>query len=175
MDKNKPKDYLLEVASAIGVQFVASDIRSVVMQSKLCGKGTSTCKVEFKDSDKKFELMRNKSKMKDNQELANVSIFDVLSRDSAELFKSAKGAKSKGYKFIYHRNGKIFVKADENRQPIHIPSKKDIINLPFLVGHDPPETQSSGSGITNQRASRRVPLFENADEDDKGDESAKHN
>ena len=135
IDKNKSKLYLLEVCNAIGVNLNDSDIKSLVIQPKLSGRGMLVLKVELKESDNKFDIMRNKSKCRSLPRYSHVSFFDVLSHDAAVLYKEAKGLKAKGYKFVFHRNGKIFVKAKEDSQPILISSRKMIIEMPFLGGH----------------------------------------
>lgn len=165
VDKNKPKSFLMEVVKSIGVDLIESDVKSVVIQPKLSVKGMSVMKIEFKDSDKKFEIMKNKSKCKNIKKYEKVSFFDVLSRDAAELYKSAKSLKAKGYKFVYSRNGKVFVKSKEDSQPILVTSKKMILELPFLGASDDFQSPDLPTESTNRRRTL-AKIFEIEDEDE---------
>lgn len=167
IDRQNPKKYLLEVAAGIGVNLNVSDVKSIVLQPKLSGNGMSVMKIEFSDSERKFDVMRNKSKCRSSQVLMDVSFFDVLSHDAADLYKAAKGVKTKGYKFVYHRNGKIFVKANEESQPILITSKKTILNLPFLNGSD---NFGTSNAITVRIVRRPTLEFHNNVEDKEEEE-----
>lgn len=77
--------------------------------------------------------MRSKSKLKDIPQCKEVSFFDVLSRNAADLFKYSKLLKECDYKFIYHHKGKIFAKKTEQSQPIHILNKQKVDDLIHLI------------------------------------------
>lgn len=86
-------------------------------------------KIEFKEESKKFEILRNKYKLKSLQQFKSVSFFDILSRDAAELYKYAKLLKGHGFQFIFHHSGKILAKKDEHSVPILLKSKQNIDDL----------------------------------------------
>lgn len=134
---------LIQVVNACGVELAAGDIKSSSVQQKMTNGEMTVIKIEFKDEEKKFQVMKNKSKLKELTQFKDVSLFDVLSRSSADLFKHAKLLKECGFKFIYHHSGKIFAKKSEQTEPIQISNKSKVDEL--LRGYTAGNLASNGN------------------------------
>lgn len=160
VDKETIIKEVVDAIVAIGVPLEERDIKSAMVQQKMNNEHSSIIKIEFKEEEKKFQLMKNKSKLKDLPQYKDCSFFDVLSRSAADLFKYTKLLKECGYKFIYHRTGKIFAKKTEQSQPILILNKQKVdellhgnLAMAQQVGSTP---NSMSSGRTAERRSKFI-------------------
>lgn len=128
-NKDTFKNYIVTIIAAAGLQVKLDDLKSAIFQQKMSNSHGAIIKIEFKEESMKFEVMKSKSKLRDLPNFKNVTFFDVLSRDAAELFKYAKTLKECGFKYVYHRGGRVFVKKQETDQPVAIPHKRKVDEL----------------------------------------------
>lgn len=117
------------VAEAEEIIIRRDEVAKAMIQFKMSNENSTVIKVEFKDDSKKFEFLRNKSKLRALADWKDVFLFDVLSKDSAETFKYAKLLKEKGYAFVYHLSGRIYAKEKEGSHPIHITNKRVVDDI----------------------------------------------
>lgn len=119
-NKEDPAITICEIGNSVGLNFKRSDIRTAVVQHKMSVNGSSVIKVEFKDEVFKFDLLKNRAKIRAN--FKDFAFFDVLSKENAVLFKQSKELLANGYGFVYHRSGRIFTKKNAEADPILIKS-----------------------------------------------------
>lgn len=126
-NKLDPLRKIVDCCAAVGLELKKEDVKSAVVQEKMSNNQFVTVKLDFKDEQTKFDILKNKSKLKQIGEKS--SFFDVLSRENGILYKYAKELFSKGYSFVYHRGGKIFAKETAESIPVLIKSKKKVEEL----------------------------------------------
>lgn len=122
-----PGANVIEIGASVGINISRNDIKSAVIQTKLSNDEFSLSKLEFRDEFIKFQLLKNRANIK--KVFKDAVFFDVLSRENADLFKSAKILLTKGFAVVYHHSGRIFVKKTAESNPYHIKCKADIAGL----------------------------------------------
>lgn len=127
LDKKDPAATVVEIATKADLGIQRKDIRSAVVQPRMSGESSTVVKVEFKDEQDKINLMKSRAKIRTQNK--DVALFDVLSRENAELYKSARVLVSKGYAFVYHRNGRVYAKKTADVAPVLIKSKEMVETL----------------------------------------------
>ncbi|XP_046802083.1 repetitive organellar protein-like [Lucilia cuprina] len=87
--------------------------------------------VEFRTSDLKVEFLKNKDKLKQQPDLADIEIIDYVSDEVFNLYQYAKMLKDHGFASIYWRNNCVYAKKIRSSlcDPILIKSKNDVDNL----------------------------------------------
>lgn len=70
--------------------------------------------------------MAGKVNLKTDKSLQNVFINDFLSRDTIELLNHAKSVKAVGYKFVFVRGGKVFIRKNENSRVVGVRSMDEV-------------------------------------------------
>lgn len=126
INKSAVSDDVIQVARALGVNCTKSDINSAVIQQQMSNDKMTIIKIEFNNIEKKLLMMRSKSKLKELPNYKQFSMFDVLSRSGADLFKHAKLLKAEGFSHVYHHSGKIFVKKTHQSEAIYIQNKQKV-------------------------------------------------
>lgn len=146
MTKEKSIEVVLKVAEELDVNLVSSDIKEV---SCFVNKRTNKSDYVFelkKPELKKELIMKRKSKLiyaNNNLEIFSVnSNSSTINRNSSRIFindhlcqfnhhllNHAKSLKNCGYKYVWYKFGKIFVKKDDTSEIISIRSYQMIDNL----------------------------------------------
>ncbi|XP_037823312.1 uncharacterized protein LOC119611714 [Lucilia sericata] len=87
--------------------------------------------VEFRTSELKVEFLKNKDKLKQLSDLADIEIIDYVSDEVFNLYQYAKILKDHGFASIYWRNNCVYAKKTRSSlcDPILIKSKNDVDNL----------------------------------------------
>lgn len=134
LNDKDPASTVVDICSAVGLKIQKSDIRSAVVQRKMSGNDSSVVKIDFKDEDSKINIMKNRAKIR--TKFNDAAFFDVLSKDNAVLYKSARMLCSKGFAFVYHRNGRIYAKKTTDAIPILVKSTAMVEQLSIGTASD---------------------------------------
>lgn len=157
-------DVVIGIANKIGANVVADQIDDAYFlhgnNNKSNNREKSNNKksivVKFSKKVYKDKFMAEKPKLKEDSSLKSVYINDFLSRESMELLNHAKSVKAVGYKFVFVKSGKIFVKKDEKSRAIVVRSMEDVDKILL---------RSSKGGVSTSRRGRSI-IVDDDDEDD---------
>lgn len=138
-----PLSNLIDCCTAAGLQLKKEDFKSAVIQDKMSRDEHIVVKLHFKEEKNKFEILKNKSKIKSFS--SKTTFFDVLSRENGNLFKYAKVLLTKGFSFVYHRGGKIYAKTSPDSDPVLIKSTKKVDELASVIHVAGFSTPTSGA------------------------------
>ncbi|KAI8117949.1 hypothetical protein CVS40_10315 [Lucilia cuprina] len=126
---------VLNIASKAGINIQEDDVDETYFlngnkqNKKNKQNNRKSIVVKFTNKQTKQKLMREKSKLKEINELKNVFINDFLCKETLQLLNYAKSLKEVGFKFIYAKNGNIFAKKNEkSRQYIIILKTMDDVD-----------------------------------------------
>lgn len=123
---------VLDIAHKIGADIKADNISEAYVLSNKSKKeenGRRAVVVKFISKIHKDKFMAEKRKLKQNNELKHVFINDFLSSETMKLYNYAKSVKKVGYKFVFSRGSKIFVRKNEDSAIITIRSMDDVDKL----------------------------------------------
>lgn len=88
INKADPAANVVEIANKVGISISRSYIKSAVILPKLYFNDRVVAKLEFKDESVKMEFMKNRANIK--KSFKEAVFFDVLSKENADLYKSAR-------------------------------------------------------------------------------------
>lgn len=107
-------DAVVNLAKNVGVEISKENIADAYfLNNRRSNVENKNIIVKFADNNSKIKFMAAKSELQKSEETKKTFVNDFLSKETLALFNYAKTLKSVGYKFVYPRNGKIFVKKNE--------------------------------------------------------------
>lgn len=119
------KDYVVSLAIAGDLSMDGNDIFSVdLQQPKVQRDDTCLIFVVFKTFETKQKFLALKPTFP-----KNLNVMEALNKEALALFNQAKSLKRCGYKQVYHSNGKVFVKKNNDSPPIIIQSFNHVKEL----------------------------------------------
>lgn len=129
--KENATEVVMDIAKIIGAEISADQVEDAYfVHNKKSNKNEASNKksivVKFSKKIHKDKFMAEKSKLKQNDTLRNVFINDFLCKESMELLNYAKSVKAVGYKFVFAKGSKVFVKKDEKSHLVFIKSMDDV-------------------------------------------------
>lgn len=133
-DGNKQAiDVVLDIAGKIGADISTGQVDDAYFLPSRKNTNSNNNKdekksivVKFASKIQKHKFMAGKSKLKENDSLKTTYINDFLCKESMELLNHAKSIKAVGYKYVWTRDSKIFVKKDEKSRAVFIRNMDDV-------------------------------------------------
>ena len=139
--RENTNELVREIGSMIGINIYESDIdTSHRLPVRRSAKYPPSIIVKFVRRDLRDEVFKQKKKLKDftTRNIPDLSrlpqsrifIVESLTKASKNLYKnSQKVKKDLDYKFLWTRQGKIFLRKDEDSTPIRISCQQDLDNI----------------------------------------------
>lgn len=170
-DDEKAIDVVLKIAGKIGAEIKADQVDDAYFlqnrnkDNKNASKKRSVV-VKFSTKTQKQKFMAEKSKLRQSEELKTVFINDFLCRESMELLNYAKSVKAVGYKFVFARGAKVFVRKDEKSRIIFIRSMDDVDKILMRASQGIPAVRRSHVTTINDDSSESAEEEEEDGDDD---------
>lgn len=99
------------------------------LNNRLKSNDNKNLVIKFAEKKSKDIFMEAKSKLKNNEESKKIFVNDLLSKDTLSVLNHAKTLKTVGYKFVFPKHGKIFVKKNETSRAKIVRSNDDVDKL----------------------------------------------
>lgn len=120
---------VVSMMNKVGVDLTAGDIDDAHFMYKKPNQKKQTMVVKFNSAKAKQKLMASKNKLREKDETKNIYVNDFLSRETLALLNHAQSVKTIGYRRVYARFGRVYVKMNEFSRPKLIRCADDVDNL----------------------------------------------
>ncbi|XP_075163372.1 uncharacterized protein LOC142236006 [Haematobia irritans] len=118
---------VIKLASDVGVSVSQESISDAYFLKTKNDKKSIVVKLNSQKT--KDKLMLVKSKLNEKDETKSVFIHEYLSRETMALLNYAKSLKNIGYRSVYAKNGRIFVKMSELSRPRQLQNMEEVDEL----------------------------------------------
>lgn len=140
------EEVVKQIGNAAGVNIEENDLETVFVRRSRhqgqSGKNADSIIVNFSNLRVKQKLMSSKKSLASTQ-YKDVKLFDELSDANLQLYNHAINLRKNGYKYLYHKSGKIFVRLTDTSQPIVIRSLQHVDTLLLQRSPRRPENRRS--------------------------------
>lgn len=128
-DSDTAMDTLINTFNKVGVNVKPEELDDAFFIGKKKTENKQTVVAKFKSKLSKQKIMSAKPKLNENEETKTVFVNDFLTKETLSLLNYAKALKAVGYRRVYAKESKVFVKKSELSKPKRISSTSEVDEL----------------------------------------------